>query len=578
MEYIASALELEMVVTSHEPPAAASSSGETPANQINIPLTDARTTAPTEHQPPVELSTATVKELKELIARAGLSHEGCVTKDDLRQTAAEAVRKQSAGLAAPSPSADADTTENEEEMEYLISLISSAGLSHADCLQKPAQHRTAALRRRAAEARRVLREEEAEVTASIAEAQRVLREEEAERLRQMPAEERRAYDERVRQEEAAASAREAERARQKEKARRTEEMAKHCGVYQFEGPVATFARQIQRHTDEWCHSGYNPCGDAFHSAARELTILEVRHSWNDSRWGRFDTNGRGWVLLSGYDNASKGDCMPRDSRSHEAATWQQLCERWTPLWPRAGDYAPRGSGFYPATNKDEMAGYSYDRAHFCQLWRRVAPLLAGVVACEDESMLGPATAAPPSSVEVSCFTADSCVEACVRRADGGVRMVPRRMDELREGEVVRTGATAAGRRLRRVQRMWVSQLPGGAADVVTLASGCRLTANHPVLVCGEWQRAAELGLAARERMQQVFGVELEGHVDTLRVGGLVCAAIGVYCGPRFGWNVFTRKTGRCDRQPCRRCDVAVVPDIDFAHIREGDLVDEYEPY
>ena len=52
----------------------------------------------------------------------------------------------------------------------------------------------------------------------------------------------------------------------------------------------------------------------------------------------------------------------------------------------------------------------------------------------------------------------------------------------------------------------------------------------------------------------------------------------MYCGAAFGWNVFTRKSARCDAAACAACDVCVHPDLDFARIRPEDLEARYAPY
>ena len=91
--------------------------------------------------------------------------------------------------------------------------------------------------------------------------------------------------------------------------------------------------------------------------------------------------------------------------------------------------------------------------------------------------------------------------------------------------------------------------------------------------------AGELGAIEDRGRGVVYGLELEGHVDTVLVGdGAVVAAVGVYCGPAFGWNVFTRKSARCDRLRCAACDVCVDAALDFSKITPADLDVEYAPY
>eukprot|EP00386_Alphamonas_edax_P007221 GDKI01023974.1.p1 GENE.GDKI01023974.1~~GDKI01023974.1.p1 ORF type:complete len:196 (-),score=64.29 GDKI01023974.1:22-609(-) len=77
---------------------------------------------------------------------------------------------------------------------------------------------------------------------------------------------------------------------------------------------------------------------------------------------------------------------------------------------------------------------------------------------------------------------------------------------------------------------------------------CLLTEGHPVWDAKQnrWRRAEELASSVSyERHEYVYTLELDGHEDTVEVGGVVCAALGVYCGPDFGWNLFTRKTMAC---------------------------------
>ena len=80
-----------------------------------------------------------------------------------------------------------------------------------------------------------------------------------------------------------------------------------------------------------------------------------------------------------------------------------------------------------------------------------------------------------------------------------------------------------------------------------------------------------------------YTLELEGHVDTVLVGSLetavVCAALGVYCGESFGWNIFTRKTRPCRKWPhCDKCHVAVLPALDFSDVTQDMLAKRYKSY
>jgi hypothetical protein len=175
----------------------------------------------------------------------------------------------------------------------------------------------------------------------------------------------------------------------------------------------------------------------------------------------------------------------------------------------------------------------------------------------------------------NCFTGHCLFE--VRKAGGTIITEPRKMSDLRVGDVVATGAPSAEDAFRRITRIWPSAVPTKTADIVELAPGCYLTDNHPALKQGKWSPAGSLGRAEKQAVDIVYGIELEGHVDTV-VGGVVCAALGVYCGPSFGWNIFTRRTTFCDSWPCAKCDVAVDTSIDFANIVPQDLDARYTPY
>ena len=175
-----------------------------------------------------------------------------------------------------------------------------------------------------------------------------------------------------------------------------------------------------------------------------------------------------------------------------------------------------------------------------------------------------------------CSSSDCCnclAADCVLTVLEGGAEARRTMGKLRAGDVVRTGSRRRGERHRRVARVWAS--PAGVVDVVDVAPGCRLTPGHPALAGGRWVRAAALGPARPSLERVVYGVELEGHVDTVLVGGaVVVAGIGANC---FGWNIFTRKSLRCDRATCAACDVCVDPTIDFANVAVGDLDRAYAP-
>ena len=91
------------------------------------------------------------------------------------------------------------------------------------------------------------------------------------------------------------------------------------------------------------------------------------------------------------------------------------------------------------------------------------------------------------------------------------------------------------------------------------------------------------------------------------------AALGVYCGEGFGWNLFTRslrvvwlrvsdgclvalkagssgpltatadravprKTRPCEQPNCAKCAVAVVPSLDFRNVTSDMMAVRYPPY
>jgi len=64
--------------------------------------------------------------------------------------------------------------------------------------------------------------------------------------------------------------------------------------------------------------------------------------------------------------------------------------------------------------------------------------------------------------------------------------------------------------------------------------------------------------------RMLISLELEGHEDVVLTGRdrVAVAALGLFCGPKFGWNLYTRKTTRCPGA-CAICDVQCVPWIDF---------------
>merc|ERR1712187_325766 len=107
--------------------------------------------------------------------------------------------------------------------------------------------------------------------------------------------------------------------------------------------------------------------------------------------------------------------------------------------------------------------------------------------------------------------------------------------------------------------------------------------GHPVLVNQNWCRPEDLLPGVVSSEPAVYQLEIEGHLDTALVGsggGFVCALLGRYCGEDFGWNIFTRKTVRCDCRPCAKCAAAYVPGLTFEHtkITKRMLEARYEAY
>jgi len=178
-----------------------------------------------------------------------------------------------------------------------------------------------------------------------------------------------------------------------------------------------------------------------------------------------------------------------------------------------------------------------------------------------------------------CFTPASVV----RVLEGGVE-VQRFFKQVKVGDMVRTGPGEGLGFFRRVQRVW-KHLPHALDEPLPayeLAEGCRITIGHPALVNGVWRRPEDIcNITSFENV--VYQLEIEGHTDTVLVGsssGVVCALLGCYCGEDFGWNIFTRKTVRCDKQQCKRCAKACIPGLTFDHtkITQRILDSRYEPY
>jgi hypothetical protein len=88
--------------------------------------------------------------------------------------------------------------------------------------------------------------------------------------------------------------------------------------------------------------------------------------------------------------------------------------------------------------------------------------------------------------------------------------------------------------------------------------------------------------ARRSFVELVYNLELEGHVDTVLIGGMVVAGVGRYCGEAcHGWHVWTRKSLPCDVRGCPACAVCVCPHLDFSDVhlmRPLVFHGPYEPY
>eukprot|EP00747_Dinoflagellata_sp_TGD_P149784 gnl/TRDRNA2_/TRDRNA2_177054_c2_seq13.p1 gnl/TRDRNA2_/TRDRNA2_177054_c2~~gnl/TRDRNA2_/TRDRNA2_177054_c2_seq13.p1 ORF type:complete len:333 (+),score=43.40 gnl/TRDRNA2_/TRDRNA2_177054_c2_seq13:102-1001(+) len=179
-----------------------------------------------------------------------------------------------------------------------------------------------------------------------------------------------------------------------------------------------------------------------------------------------------------------------------------------------------------------------------------------------------------------CFTPDSVV----RVLQGGIE-VKRFFKQVKVGDMVRTGPGQGLGFFRRVQRVW-EHPPDPREEPLAayeLAEGCRITTGHPALVNGIWCRPESICKEIASSETVVYQLEIEGHIDTVLVGsstGVVCALLGCYCGEDFGWNLFTRKTVHCDKQPCKKCSKACLPGLTFDHTKITQQMAEarYEPY
>jgi len=117
--------------------------------------------------------------------------------------------------------------------------------------------------------------------------------------------------------------------------------------------------------------------------------------------------------------------------------------------------------------------------------------------------------------------------------------------DLKEGDEVSTGCEKQPKAL--VRKVYCEE---GSGKLVTLRPGLSVVDTHPVkthggLNEGVWQRAQDIKKPSVERNGKWYNIELSGHIDTILVSGVICSVIGTYCGPRIGWDEFTRKNTRC---------------------------------
>lgn len=170
----------------------------------------------------------------------------------------------------------------------------------------------------------------------------------------------------------------------------------------------------------------------------------------------------------------------------------------------------------------------------------------------------PPVASPRDDYPI-CFTADS-LACCL---DDGAAEVQVPFAKIQVGDMVRTQRHGGSGSFRRVQRVWAHRW-GDWVPTFEMAPGCRVTLGHPVRRKGRWVKPEDIIHAEETYEEVVYQLEVEGHVDVALVGGVECALLGKYCGPDFGWNVFTRKTVPCDKPHCPKCAKAVVPGLSFS--------------
>jgi len=150
-----------------------------------------------------------------------------------------------------------------------------------------------------------------------------------------------------------------------------------------------------------------------------------------------------------------------------------------------------------------------------------------------------------------------------------------RFQELKVGDEVSTGCE---RRPKAVVRKVYSE--EGSGKLVTLRPGLSVVHTHPIKTHGgpnegHWQRAQDVKPGV-VRAGKWYNIELSGHTDTILVSGVICSVMGTYCGPRIGWDEFTRKNTRCtfeesnnagdefapSRRRCVICDIVWAKDTD----------------
>jgi len=204
-------------------------------------------------------------------------------------------------------------------------------------------------------------------------------------------------------------------------------------------------------------------------------------------------------------------------------------------------------------------------------WQRVSQRSRAIVEDIADSAVGRHYSPPPSDDDGggacggggcfdNCFTGSSIVT--VLETPG--RVVSRSVSQLEIGMTVVTGSRNSSEAHRRINRIW--NIPVGRhIETVRMSPGCVVTSGHPVLVCDQWRRPYDVAKVRWTYEEAVYSFELEGHVDTILLGGIVCATLGRDCGIDWHW-IFSRKTTSCDRHQCPICVKIVDDRIDFARV------------